>query len=117
MDILFWKCWQFSQVLHAYVKEGSKEHLGLPEYVIFNWEEHSKFLEFLLSVKHIDIIFECFAKNFVIVMQALCNQISLPKEQEAYFMPIRISVLVGVIQTWLKCGKKESAHQLVTCGP
>lgn len=112
-DILSWKCdRQFAEVLEGYVTEGVQENLGLLEYVFAYWQAHSEVLEILLSMKRTDIIYESFTKNSAPVMALLRTRVNLPKEQEEYFMAVRIGVFVGVVQTWLRNGKKENAHQL-----
>lgn len=113
VDILYWKCdRQFAEVLQGFAAEGIHENLGLLEYVFAYWQEHSEVLEILLSIKRTDIIYECFTKNSVPVMELLRERVHLPQEQESYFMAVRIGVFVGVVKTWLQNGKKESAHQL-----
>jgi Transcriptional regulator len=118
VDILCWKCdRQFSEVLRGYVKEGCWEKLGMLEYVFKYWQKHSEVLEILLSINRIDIIYDCFARNSTVVMVQLQERMKLPKGQSEYFMAIRIGVFIGVMKTWLRRGKKESAHQLsVTLG-
>lgn len=113
VDVLCWKCdRQFAEVLRGYVAEGVHENLGLLEYVFAYWQEHSEVLEILLSIKRMDVLYECFSKNSQSVMELLRGHINLPKEEETYFLAVRIGVLVGVVQTWIQNGKKESAHQL-----
>lgn len=115
IDILYWKCdQQFSEVLSGYVSEGKHEKLGLLEYVFAYWQKYSEILEILLDMKRIDIIYDCFARNSMPVLNLLRERVDIPKEQENYFMAIRIGIFVGIVQTWITGGKQETARQLST---
>lgn len=114
-DLLYWKCdQQFADVLQRYLREvhPSGQPLGLPQYMFGYWMEHSEVLETLLSIRRIDIIYDCFARNSAIVLQPLQKQNPIPPEEYQYFLSIRIGIFIGVIEAWLRGGKKETAQQL-----
>lgn len=114
-DILYWKCDQrFSEMLHGYVNTEPtiEKPLGLLEYVFSYWINHSEVLETLISINHLEIIYDCFWKNSSIVEDKLNEQLLLPTAEYDYFISIRIGVFIGVFKNWIKNGKKENAQQL-----
>lgn len=74
--------------------------------------EHEDILENLIKVGRIDIIFNCFMNNADIVMVKIKEHIKLPDLEYDYFIATRVGILIGVFQTWIIRGKKESAWDL-----
>lgn len=114
-DIPYWKCdAQFAQVLGGYLKQGQEggEPLELLRYVFGYWQNHFEVLKILLDMNRIDIIYDCFAKNSYLIMDALMKKKNLTAGQYEYFIATRIGIFVGVMQTWLRRGRQESSEQI-----
>lgn len=113
VDILLWKCnGHFSAVIRGYITEGSREKLGLLEYVFRYWQTHSEILECLFRINRIDIIYDSFSRNSAPVAAMLREKFDFSEKEIAYLMSIRIGILIGILKVWLAGGKKESAHTL-----
>ena len=110
IDLLRWKCdLLFQQVINGYLNENGQNMLN---YMFTFWVNNSDLLEILIDEKRTDIIYDSFMNNSKPILVQLEKKYSLSDPD--YFMAIRVGVLVGIFETWIKKGKKETAEQLVT---
>lgn len=116
IDILYWKCDQlFKKVLTDYVTQEPKldNPNNLINYVFHFWVEHVDVLEILIKERRIDIIFNTFLNNADIAMRYIYDKLNIPELNYKYFISTRVGIFIGVFQTWIEEGKKESADELV----
>ncbi|GAA0799142.1 TetR/AcrR family transcriptional regulator [Faecalicatena orotica] len=114
-DILSWKCnQQVSEMLHGYIEQHihSDRKLDFLLHVFRYWTIHLEVLECLLRINRIDIIYKSFMDNSHIIMDYLKDQIKLPDFHYDYFMSTRIGIFIGIMDTWMKNGKSESAEEI-----
>lgn len=116
IDIVYWKCDQlFQKVLNDYV--NSEPKLNQPDslilFVFRFWMDHADILELLINQKRTDIIFNSFLNNAGIVMDYLQEKIKVPEFNYRYFVSTRVGVFVGIFQTWIDGGKRETLDELV----
>lgn len=121
VDILYWKSDRlFHQVLTAFCAQDIQADAAdsLILFVFRFWMEHSEILETLIEQKRIDIIFNSFLNNAPIVSRHLKENYgaqvpdSSCKMDYRYFIAIRAGVFVGIFQSWIENGKKETAQEL-----
>lgn len=114
-DILYWKCsTRFSEILSGYVTaqhNGQKDEFLI--YVFRKWNQDCEVLERLLEIGRVDIIFRAFKENAPIMMNYMKKEIQLSDVAYEYFISIRIGIFVGVIDTWISLGKRETPDQIV----
>lgn len=116
LDILYWKCDRlFQSVLTAFVasEPDLKQNDELISYVFSFWIEHTDILEVLINHGRIDIIYNSFLHNAVVVLEYLSNKLQLPEYNTPYFISTRVGIFVGVFQAWIDGGKKESVEDLM----
>lgn len=108
-DVLYWKCdVSFHEVISGSLKQGQQEDQNMLAYVLEYWMKRSELLEAISSIKRIDIVYECFMGNSKASLNGL-----LPKDSEAeYLLSLRAGVLVSVLETWIRKGKKETSSEL-----
>jgi AcrR family transcriptional regulator len=110
-DVLYWKCdVSFKEVISGFLKLGKQEGQNMISYVLDYWTKKSDVLEAILKIKRIDIIYECFMNN----SKKYLNEILIDNTELDYFLAVRVGVLVGVLETWIRKGKKESSSELAT---
>lgn len=114
-DILRWKCsGQLKQVMLRYREETSilKRPLDLLEYVLDYWFEHSQALESLSTIGRADIIYDCIQEGAALVRESVIEQLHFTQAEYDYFLAASSGIVGGILLTWLKNGRKESAHEL-----
>jgi AcrR family transcriptional regulator len=108
-DVLYWKCdISFNEVISGFLKQGNREDKNMLNYVLEYWMKRSEILEAISKIKRIDIIYECFMNNSKESLTGL-----LPSDNSMeYLLSARVGVLVSVLETWIKKGKKETSQEL-----
>ena len=82
---------------------------------VFNyWTRNSETLEYLLKINRIDIVYRCSLENSYIIVDYMKKRIQIPNFNYDYFIAIRFGILIGIIDTWIKSGKKENAEEIVS---
>lgn len=113
IDVLHWQCAvRFEEVMDRFKKNPNIKETDLIEYVFSYWQDNIDVLECLLKIKRIDIIYDCFAENSKKIMKEIQDDNQITDIEFEYFTSIRVGVFVGVISTWIKCGKKEPARTI-----
>ena len=115
-DILHWKLSQhFIEKLSGYVDLNPypEKKNGFLLHVFNYWTKNSEVLELLLKIDRIDIIYKCFKEYSHIIIDHMKKQVLVSDFNYDYFIAIRFGILVGIIDTWIKNGKKDSAEELV----
>jgi len=115
IDVLYWKCNQlFNRVLTDFVEQEPdlKEKDLLISFVFRFWVEHVDILDILINEGRIDIIYNSFMSNAPIVMDYIKERIDFPNVQYNYFFATRVGIFIGVFQTWITGGKKETGDEL-----
>lgn len=116
IDILYWKCnTKFAEILNGYVSVA-KHNEQKDEFLIHlfrAWNRDCEVLEWLIKVNRVDIIFRCFKENAYIVIDYMSNEIKFSGTAYEYFISVRIGIFVGIIDTWIRLGKQETAEQIV----
>jgi len=107
--VLYWKCDDsFNEVIFGFLKQGQKEDENMLIYVLEYWMKKSEILEVILKIKRIDIIYECFMNNSLKALNGV-----LPNDNKVeYLLSVRAGVLVSVLETWIRKGKKETSKEL-----
>lgn len=117
-DLLYWKCDQkFAEVLTSYVNDphALDQKDQLLRTVLTYWMNDSDLLQLIFSIGRSDYISNSFTNHANIIIDFLKDHsIPVPNKYLDYFLTIRINVLVGLIQTWLKRGKQESVEEVMT---
>ena len=109
VDLLQWKCdLLFQKAIQGYLKTNDD---NLLHYMFTFWINNSTLLEILIKENRTDIIYDSFMNNSKPILAQLEKKYSLSDPD--YFMAIRVGVLVGIFETWIQKGKKETAEQLV----
>lgn len=108
-DVLYWKCdASFNEVISGFLKKGQQENLSMLNYVLGYWMKESELLKAILRIKRIDIVYECFKTESQKALAGL-----LPDSREAeYILSVRAGILVSVLETWIRNGKKETLDEL-----
>jgi len=115
-DILYWKLnQQFSENLNEYVDMNPYPNLrtGFLLHVFNYWTRNSETLEYLLKINRIDIVYKCSLENSHIIVNHMKKQAQIPDFSYDYFIAIRFGILIGIMDTWVKSGKKENADEIV----
>lgn len=117
IDILYWKCDQlFKQVLSSYIETSPNinEADSLIRYIFSFWMNHIDILEILIKQSRIDIIFNSFIQNADIVMNYIYSITNISILNYDYFISTRVGIFIGMFQTWIKNGKKETIEELIS---
>lgn len=115
LDILKWKCDSlFRDLVDEFSKKYRREQAGQLAFVqsVFEyWEQRSELLEVLISNKRIDVI-----QNATAAITTLLKKYDPAGQVESsyyqYSINLRISIVVGMMTTWIERGKKESASEI-----
>lgn len=115
LDILKWKCDTMFQKLVKDFKNkyrrGEAVQLTFIQSVFEYWERQPEVLEALIFNKRIDVIQDAAA-----TMTSLTRQYDQVREHNAayyqYSINLRVSIVVGMMITWIERGKKESASEI-----
>ena len=89
-----------------------KRPLDLLEYVLDYWFEHSQALESLSTIGRADIIYDCIQEGTALVRESVIEQLHFTQAEYDYFLAASSGIVGGILLTWLKNGRKESAHEL-----
>ena len=76
--------------------------------------EHSDVLEILIQQGRIDIIYNSFQNNADIVMNYIGDKINISALNYEYFISTRVGIFIGMFQTWITNGKKETKDELIS---
>lgn len=108
-DVLYWKCDVcFKEVITGFLKNGQQEDQNMIIYILDYWTKRSDVLEAILKIKRVDIIYECFMNNSKKYLSEM-----LPNNTEVgYLLAVRVGILVGVLETWIRKGKNETSYEL-----
>ena len=115
IDVLYWKCNQlFNRVIKDFVEQEPdlKEKDSLISFVFSFWVDHVDILEVLINQSRIDIIYNSFMANAPIVMDYIRERIDFPEVHYDYFIASRVGIFIGIFQTWISSGKKETGDEL-----
>lgn len=106
----------FEKVLTSYISGNPnlEEADNLIRFVFNFWVEHVEILEVLIDQGRLNIIYNAFMENSPIVMTYLQQKQSITMTHYDYFMASRVGIFVGVFQTWIRTGKKETVEELVS---
>lgn len=113
-DILYWKCQNlFYKSLNIIEVDQFFQESDLIEPFFKYWAAHYKIIELLYSIKRIDIIYSSH--------QAAVKQLSIywnynnedRVKYSQYFIPVRTSIVLSIMMTWIESGKKESIDELI----
>ncbi len=115
LDILKWKCDSlFRDLVDEFSKKyrrGQAGQLTFIQSVFEYWEQRSELLEALISNKRIDVI-----QNATTAITTLLKQYDPANQVDSsyyqYSLNLRISIVVGMMTTWIERGKKESASEI-----
>lgn len=116
LDILQWKCDSlFNHVLERFsskLKNGTSGRFSFIREVFEYGRKHSEVLEVLIDNSRIDVI-EGATKSISEYLKKVDDpeQVSSPYYQ--YSINLRLSILVGMMITWINRGKKESVDELL----
>lgn len=116
IDVLYWKCdLKYKEVMETYVNMKTHDS-NENEFLVFffnYWMEHYEILDTLIYIGRYDIISQCHYNNAPILYNYFKDKYSLPNSNFRYYMAIRIGAFVGILISWVKCGRKENAEELV----
>lgn len=76
------------------------------------WMAHPEVMELILRINREDILFDCHRRHMAQIQYSLQKrnpQLSITE----YHISILTGILIGVLTTWIRTGKQESAPQLV----
>lgn len=116
IDILYWKCDVFFREV---ITEFARTHQTMTsgdaflKYVLNYWMGKDEILEVIISHGRTDIIYNIFFNNSDYVNHLISDQMNLPELSEKYFIATRIGMFVGIFQTWIQTGKKETADEII----
>lgn len=119
IDILKWKAdVNFQEVLNNYVQQKTNsvtDQTDFIQYVFTYWEDHYQILDLLLKINRTDIIYNAFMKAAPTIMDYMQKQnvlTEIPQKEIPYFLNIRISILLGVMNAWIANGRQESPSEV-----
>lgn len=115
LDILKWKCdSMFRDLVEEFKQKYHRGQVGQLTFIrsVFEyWEQRSELLEALIFNKRIDVI-----QNATTAMTDLLKKYDSAKQVDStyyqYSINLRISIVVGMMTTWIERGKKESASEI-----
>lgn len=115
LDILKWKCdSSFREVMERFNHKRHQKAVGQLDFIhdVFEyWEQNYEVLESLIANKRIDII-----QNASAVITDYLKEVDDPlpigSTYYQYAINLRISILVGMMITWIEHGRKESATEI-----
>ncbi len=116
IDILYWKCdVYFREVITKFTRRHREITNGdeFLKYVLNFWMEKDAILDVIISHGRTDIIYNIFYSNADYVNQLISEHMNIPELSEKYFIATRIGMFVGVFQTWVETGKKETAEEII----
>ncbi|MGM9892540.1 TetR/AcrR family transcriptional regulator C-terminal domain-containing protein [Limosilactobacillus sp.] len=111
LDILKWKCDTMFQELTTefnakYRREGANQ-VTFIQSVFEYWEKQSDVLEALIRNQRIDVI-----QNATRTIMAASPRAAAAEAYYQYSINLRISIVVGMMITWIQRGKRESASEI-----
>ncbi len=116
IDILYWKCdVYFRESITTFVNAYPSNVSGdaFLKYILNFWMEKDDILEVIISHGRSDIFFNIFSNNADYVNKLISEKFQIPQLNEKYFVSTRIGMFVGVFQTWIETGKKETAEEII----
>ena len=115
IDVLYWKCDKcFAEVWSQYKPpqdEVQEDHFI--KYYLNYWFKHSEILELLVLAERQDIIYASHENNLEIFLSKCREVFSLKENDYSYFAEIRFGIMMGILNGWIKGGKKESVNELL----
>lgn len=113
-DILIWKCDLFFDELLLFILNNIslKNEKEVIDFIFSYWFNKIDFLEILIKNKMLDIIYSSFSKYSSKLEQLIMKNPNVKTLDYKYFLTIRFSVFIGVINIWINTGKKESILEL-----
>ncbi len=115
IDILNWKCDRlFHQVVTEFIQSDPdlNDPNGLIRYVFAFWMDHVDLVELVLGQGRIDIFYQAFMNNGNMVLDYIKEQTGHIIPYADYFNATRVGIFIGVMQTWIDGGKKESLDEI-----
>lgn len=115
LDILRWKCdSSFREVMERFDRKRHRETVGRLDFihdVFAYWEQNYEVLESLISNKRIDIIQNA-SSVITDYLKEVADPLPIGSTYYQYAINLRISILVGMMITWIERGRKESATEI-----
>ena len=74
--------------------------------------EHSELLETIINSGHIEIIYQSHLKFIDVLSKNLIDTKGISKIETEYMLNVLTYIMIGVLITWVKNGKKESVEEL-----
>ncbi len=116
IDVLYWKCDQlFRDVMSDYFRRDPNltQTEQFPIFILKFWMHQDDVLDVLITHGRSDIIFNIFLNNAEEITEMVNDKVRLPQLDNKYFISTRVGMFVGIFQTWVMGGKKESAEEII----
>lgn len=115
LDILKWKCdSSFKEVMENFDRKRHQKNIGQLDFIrdVFEyWEQHYEVLESLIINKRIDIVQNA-SSVITDYLKKNDDPIQVDSAYSQYAISLRVSILVGMMITWIERGRKESATEI-----
>ncbi len=117
IDILYWKCNElFQQMFIGYVKENPDLNKtdDFFRYILQFWMQYPDIVEVFITQGRIDIIYNIFMNNADMVKALIHDRLNLPPIENRYYIATHVGIFIGIFQTWIDGGKKESVDDIIS---
>jgi AcrR family transcriptional regulator len=102
--------WQIELFANEFEKEISGRNMDEILILFFaNWMLHPQLLDILIYIHREDILFECHRKR----ADQLSKYFLKVEHLSDYHLSVLTMILIGILTTWAKNGKKETPGELV----
>ena len=105
-DVIAWKLDQFADRFHY--ENSGLDTKSIMKNFFSAWTAHSEVLDLIIQIHREDILYECHRKRSDLLHAFLKTELT------DYHISVLTQVMIGLLTTWARTGKKETAEELVS---